>query len=180
MVALGLADHQRGQAQTIDFESAERLLQLLFPVWALRLEPRVRRSIAFTGEERAKLGVRNTKLDGELIYGRGCDDEAGLVRVHVGPVDQETYEALMPGGEQYDRLERIATRVFGGTVDVELEVHVHPDQAPTATLGASRGARLGVDARYATTAASGLSIRIGLVKGLVLAPRTFVLHSEGR
>lgn len=176
MFALGLADHQRGQAQTIDLGSAEQLLRRIFPAWQLRLEPQVRRSVAFTEDERAKLGVRNSKLDGGLIYGDACDDEAGLVRIHVGPVDQETYEALMPGGAHYIVLERIAPRVFGGAVDVEIEVHVHPEETPTSTLGAMRGARLGIDARYAIASAPGLSVRVPLVTDLTALPRTFVLQ----
>ncbi len=179
MVALGFADHQHGQAQTIDVESAERLLQRIFPQWSPRLESYVRRSIALTKEERAKLGVRNSKLDGGLIYGSACDDEAGLVRVHLGPVDAATYESLMPGGGEYVVLERIAARVFAGSVDVEIEVHVPPGEAPTTTLGGTRGGRLGVDTRYANEmTASDLSVRVPLVKDVTLAARTFVLQRQ--
>jgi type VI secretion system protein ImpH len=178
MVALGLADHQHGQAQTIDVESAERLLQRIFPQWRPRLEPHVRRSIALTKEERAKLGVRNSKLDGGLLYGNACDDESGLVRIHLGPVDAAAYEALMPGGAEYVALERLASRIFAASVDVEIEVHVPPEEAPTTTLGSARGVRLGVDTRYANGAARGLSVRVPLVKDVTLAARTFILQRQ--
>jgi type VI secretion system protein ImpH len=179
MTALGVADYQHGQPQTIDREAAERLLQRTFPDHRLWLETEIRRSIAFTEDERAKLGVRNSKLDGGLVYGARCDDSGGFVRVHVGPVDEPAYESLMPGGPSYIALERLASRIFGGSVDVELEVHVHEGAAPPTVLGGPRGTRLGIDARYEASKTEALSIRVPLVEGEVLPPRTFIAQDEG-
>jgi type VI secretion system protein ImpH len=179
MVALGLSDHQRGQPQTIDREVAEHLLVTLFPDWRVRLETSVNQFVTFTPAERARLGNQRSRLNGGLVYGDGCQDEAGLVRIHVGPVDANTYEALMPGGSAYVTLERIATRIFGATVDAELEVHLHRDHAPETHLGRPLGGRLGMDARYGNPRHSMLSVRVPLVAEAGKAHRVFVLPPEG-
>jgi type VI secretion system protein ImpH len=179
MMALGVADHQFGQAQTIDRDAAEQLLRRTFPWCPLRLETEVRRSVALTTEERAKLGVRNSKLDGGLVYGSRCDDEGGLVRIHLGPVDGPAYESMMPGGSGYATLERLAFRIFDGSVDVEIEVHVQPGAAPSTTLGEVRGSRLGIDSRFASPPSAALSVRVPLVADGLPAPRTFVVQHEG-
>jgi type VI secretion system protein ImpH len=179
MVALGVADHQHGQAQTIDREAAEQLLRRTFPWCELRLETEVPRSVALTTDERAKLGVRNSRLDGGLVYGARVDDQGGGVRIHLGPVDGPAYDALMPGGAGYAALERLASRIFAGSVDVEIEVHVPAAGAPPTTLGANRGCRLGVDARYAPSGSGAVSIRVPLVADAVAARRTFVVQHEG-
>jgi type VI secretion system protein ImpH len=178
MLALGFSDHQHGQPQTIDREVAERLLARLFPEWRVRLETQVSQFVTFTPAERARLGGRRSKLDGGLVYGDGCEDEAGLVRIHVGPVDRATYEALMPGGAAYATLERIAARVFGATVDAEIEVHIHRDHAPVTRLGRLEGGRLGIDTRYGTTRQQMLSVRVPLVAGATEVRRLFVLPPE--
>jgi type VI secretion system protein ImpH len=179
MTALGLADYQHGQPHTIDRDAAEQLLQRTFPAYGLRLETALRRSIALTTSERAKLGVRNSKLDGGLVYGARCDDEGGSVRIHVGPVGGAAYEALMPGGDAYVVIERLANRIFGGSLDVELEVHVEPEAAPTTTLGVSRASRLGVDTRYAPSHAGAVSVSVPLLSDSAAAQRTFIVHPEG-
>ena len=178
MVALGLADHQHGQPQSIDEEAAERLLRRFFPDLSLRLETRVSRFIPFTASERARLGSSRAKLNGGLVYGDGCQDDAGAVRIHVGPVDAVTYEDLMPGGAAYVSLEQTAARVFGGTVDVELEVHLHRDHAPALKLGRREGSRLGIDARYGDPRHEFLSVRVPLIRGGHDLPRVFLLSPE--
>jgi type VI secretion system protein ImpH len=177
MVALGLSDFQRGHAQTIDRESTERLLERLFPGWGIRAEVGIKRFVSFTPREWAKVGSSRAKL-GMMVYGDGRDDEAGLLRIHVGPVDASRYEALMPGGTDYVALERAAARIVGNTVDLELEVHLHRDDAPTTRLGQRLGARLGVDARYGNPRNETLSVRVPLGQNGVETPRTFVFSPE--
>jgi type VI secretion system protein ImpH len=165
MAAVGLSDYQRGQPQAIDLESAEGLLRRLYPTWDVRLKGSVPRCTPFTARERAKLGKARNRLGGSLVYGDGCVEAETLLRMRVGPVDGETYESLMPGGEAYAELERLTRRIFAGALDVELEVHVAAVDAPPSTLGRDRGARLGVDARFAGDPAAPVRARVRLLQG---------------
>lgn len=171
MAVLGLADHQRGQPQTMDLPSAEGLLRRLYPGWNVGLEM-VPRFIPFTPDERVRLGVARHRLGADLVYGDGADDGQGLVRVRVHPPDASTYESLMPGGHEYVRLERLTRQIFAATLDVELEVFVTGKQAPVCTLG-REGTRLGVDARYAAKRDASLRARVRLLQSPSAARRVF-------
>jgi type VI secretion system protein ImpH len=174
MAAVGLADHQRGQPQTIDIQSAQALMRRIFPDWNVRLEPNVRRFVSFTPAERARLGVARSALGVNLVYGDGCQDLEGLVRIHVGPVGGATYRSLMPEGDAYPGLERLAHWIFAGAVDVELEVEIQSQDAPAFALGETSGGRLGIDTRYTAEKRAELHVRVSLTGDPANRRRTFV------
>jgi type VI secretion system protein ImpH len=174
MAAVGLADYQRGQPQAIDVGSAEALLRRLYPSWDVRLEGGVPRFTPFTNRERVRLGQSRSRLGDTLVYGDGAVEAEALLRVRIGPVDGETYESLMPGGEDYAEMERLTRRIFAGALDVEIEVHVAAEDAPTCVLGRSRGSRLGIDARYSTDRAAPVRARVRLLQDASAARRVFV------
>jgi type VI secretion system protein ImpH len=174
MAAVGLADYQRGQPQTIDLPSAEGLLRRLYPDWNVRLEAGVRRFVAFTAAERTRLGGPRCRLGQNLVYGDGCTEAEGLVRLAVGPVDAATYEGLMPEGLHYVRLERLTRQIFAGTVDIELDVEVAEKDACTCVLGRRTGGRLGIDTRYSADHQAPLRARVRLLQEATTARRVFV------
>jgi type VI secretion system protein ImpH len=174
MAALGLADYQRGQPQSIDLRSAEGLLRRLYPDWNVRLVGEVARFLEFAPAERVRLGEAHSRLGEDLVYGDGCTEAEGLVRVLLGPVDAETCESLMPGGAQYLRLERLTRQLFAGTKDVEVEVEVAPDEAPRCVLGQPAGGRLGVDTLYSADRNAAVRMRAPLLQNPALADRTIL------
>jgi type VI secretion system protein ImpH len=174
MAAVGLADYQRGQPQAIDLPSAEGLLRRLYPSWNVRLTGGVPRFLRFTDRERTRVGRQRSRLGESLVYGDGTTEAETLLRVRIGPVDGDAYENLMPGGPDYADLERLSRRLFAGSLDVELEVHVAGEDAPTCVLGSSRGSRLGVDARYTDDKAAPVRVRVRLLQNASAARRVFV------
>jgi type VI secretion system protein ImpH len=174
MAAVGLADYQRGQPQAIDLESAEGLLRRLYPDWDIRLKGGVPRFEPFTARERARLGQSRSRLGDTLVYGDGSVEAQTLLRIRIGPVDGETYESLMPGGKAYGDIERLTRRIFAGALDVEIDVHVAAEDAPTCKLGGGHGARLGVDARYAADRNAPVRARVRLVQDPSAVRRVFV------
>jgi predicted component of type VI protein secretion system len=98
----------------------------------------------------------------------------GLIRLFVGPVDGATCERLMPGGREYDRLERVTRQLFASSVELEIEVELAPRQAPTCELGRSGGGRLGVDTRYTADPDAPVRIRAPLLPDASLARRTIL------
>ncbi|WP_394848627.1 type VI secretion system baseplate subunit TssG [Pendulispora brunnea] len=145
MLALGLADYQRGQPHDINLRAAEALLQHLLP-WPISLEANVHRLLPLGDNETAHLGGQCSRLGVDFVYGETRSDREGAVRLHIGPVDRATHESMMPGGDEYAKLERLTNRIFGAKVLVELEVHLGADDTPRWTLGG--GSALGIDTRY--------------------------------
>jgi len=174
MAAVGLSDYQRGQPQAIDLESAEGLLRRLYRDWDVRLKGGVARFEPFTESERVRLGQSRSRLGDTLVYGDGRVEAQTLLRIRIGPVDRETYENLMPGGKDYGDMERLTRRIFAGALDVVMDVHVAGADAPTCTLGSGRGARLGVDARYAADRKALVRARVRLVQDPSAIRRVFV------
>jgi type VI secretion system protein ImpH len=174
MAAVGLADYQRGQPQVMDLPSAEGLLRRLYPSWDVRLKGGVPRALPFGHRERSRLGHSRSRLGDTLVYGDGAEEAETLLRIRIGPVDGDTYESLMPGGQHYGGLERLAVRLFVGSLDVELEVHVAGEDAPTCVLGRARGSRLGIDARYASDKKAPVRVRVRLLQDASAARRVFV------
>jgi type VI secretion system protein ImpH len=174
MAALGLADYQRGQPQAIDVPSAEGLLRRLYPSWNVHLTGSVPRFVPFTERERTRVGRSRSRVGETLVYGDGTEEAETLLRIRIGPVDGETYESLMPGGQDYAELDRLSRRIFAGTLDVELEVHVAGKDAPSCVLGRSRGTRLGVDARCTDDKTAPAVVRVRLLQDASAARRVFV------
>jgi type VI secretion system protein ImpH len=174
MAAVGLSDYQRGQPQAIDLESAEGLLRRLYPAWDVRLKGGVPRFERFTERERVRLGESRSRLGDTLVYGDGSVEAQTLLRIRIGPVDGKTYESLMPGGKDYGDMERLTRSIFAGALDVEIDVHVAAQDAPTCKLGSGRGARLGVDARYAVDRKAPVRARVRLVQDPSAVRRVFV------
>ncbi|WP_394822253.1 type VI secretion system baseplate subunit TssG [Pendulispora albinea] len=175
MVALGLADHQRGQPQSIDATSAEQLLRRLYPVWNVRLRCNVPRIVALTRREQSRLGSERSRLGIDVFCGHDAEDTEGLVRVHVGPLDGATYASLMPGEELHAELTALTLQLF--SVEAELEAKVADGDAPPCRLGAPTGARLGLDtyctADGASESGAFVDVRVKLDPNAVT--RTFVL-----
>jgi len=174
MASVGLGDYQRGQPQTIDLPSAEALLRRLHPDWNVRVVGSLPRFVEFTPPERTRLGIARHSLGEDLVYGDGCVEAEGLVRVLIGPVDSATYESLMPGGADYARVERLTRQIFAGAVDLELEVHVAANDAVRCVLGRPAGGRLGIDTRYSADRDAPVRARVRLLQDASAARRVFV------
>jgi predicted component of type VI protein secretion system len=164
----------RERSRTPSISSAQSLLRRLCPEWNVRLEAGAQRFVPFTPPERTRLGVARSRLGRDALYGTGCVDAEGLVRLLVGPFDTSRYESLMPGGECYAWLERVTRQIFAGSLEVELEVEVAPQQAPLCALGRGAGGRLGVDARYSADREGPVRVRVRLLQDAATARRTFV------
>ncbi|MCL2724720.1 MAG: type VI secretion system baseplate subunit TssG [Polyangiaceae bacterium] len=175
MVALGVADYQYGQPQLSNATAVETLLRRLYPAWNLRVEACARRFVMFGPHELALLGEQHSQLGVDVVYGDGTYDGEGLVRLYAGPVDGDTYQSLMPGGRAYATLQRLARRLFGAMVDVELDVQLSPSDAPYMELGSSVEARLGVDSLYVTNLPDAVHVRVPLVQNIPSVRRTFLL-----
>lgn len=89
----------------------------------------------------------NTTLGRDVVIGRRVWDVQGNVRVVVGPLDQESFYALLPGGHARRPLSELARLYLGLELDAEIRLVLIPDEVPWAALehDEDRGPRLGLN-----------------------------------
>ncbi|WP_394831759.1 type VI secretion system baseplate subunit TssG [Pendulispora rubella] len=162
MAAHGLTDHLNAMPRWIDVPSATAILRRRFPDLHIRLETDTQRRVIFGQSERTLLGTQRSTLGRNFRCGRGCRTTEGFVRVCAGPVEQETYDALMPGGPVYARLAALAERLLPTVAHRELEVTTASTSAPTFVLG-RHGNRLGSTARISRAKSERIRVRVPLV-----------------
>jgi type VI secretion system protein ImpH len=124
----------------------EATLAMAFPGVPMTLLDFLARDVLLAEGARTQLGVYNSTLGRGARLGRHLPLQTGLLRVLVGPVDRETYEAFMPGGPEFPRLSQIVASLTGGMLDCEAEIEIRCGEEPRARLGASHGTRLGLTA----------------------------------
>jgi type VI secretion system protein ImpH len=146
--ALGLSDLLRCDPNYLDVAALENILQRFFPELRPRVSPADPCFVAKAPEDASLLGVQKCVLGETFAYGAGALDVESTLRLTVGPVGRETYDALMPGGARYRSLRAMLDEWLAGRVIVELEVVVRREEAPALRLGEPFGGRLGVDTRY--------------------------------
>ena len=85
--------------------------------------------------EAARLGV-NTSI-GARIY-----DRSTTFRIELGPMDQSTFQALLPGREKARQLQALLRLYVPDRLAYEVTLQLHPEAAQRARLG-EEGAQLG-------------------------------------
>jgi type VI secretion system protein ImpH len=124
----------------------EAALALAFPGVPMTLLDFLARDLLLARDSRTQLGVYNATLGRGARLGRHMPAQTGLLRVLVGPVDRETYEAFLPSGHEFPRLSQLVAALTGGMLDCEAEIEIRCGDEPRARLGAAHGSRLGATA----------------------------------
>jgi type VI secretion system protein ImpH len=74
---------------------------------SIRIEPCVTRWVYLSDENRSVLGQQGCRLGDDATIGERVRDSAGKFRVHIGPVNLETYRRYLPGGDLRESLQRL-------------------------------------------------------------------------
>lgn len=131
----------------------EQVVEGLFGVPA-RVRPFVGRWLRIPARELCRLPRRGQRGGVAVQLGRGATlgdrvwDVNSKVRLHLGPVDVETYQHLAPGGAGHHRLLSLVRLYLGQDLDFDLELELEPGSGPGARLAGARaeGSQLGRDA----------------------------------
>lgn len=73
-------------------------------------------------EDQARLGQANASLDGGVMLGERMYRCDARVRLRIGPLNEETYERFLPGGDGSQKLSAMLDLHCG--VDMTYEVHI--------------------------------------------------------
>lgn len=129
-IAGTLAAYARG-ASTL-----ETAVSLAFDAPA-QIEEWVHQHIAVPAAQLALLGGPGARL-GDAVAGERVPDVSGLVRLRIGPLDLDTFVALLPGGARRGELAALLRVVIADPVQVEVDLVLAAGESLGATLGATR------------------------------------------
>lgn len=113
----------------------EAALAIGFPNLRIRVVDFFPQRVKLQTDQRLRVGKRNHRLGSETRVGRSMSAQSDRLRLSAGPVDQTTYQTLLPEGAEHARLNRLVAQMTGGMVDVELELELAPGQEPSIGLG---------------------------------------------
>ncbi len=105
----------------------------------LELAPGERTRISAAGARRKNAGVA---LGGGAVLGQMVWDRQHKFRVHVGPLDHDVFESLLPDGEALPSVIALVEQYVGAELAWDLHLSLKPDQVKPCRLG--RQGRLGL------------------------------------
>ncbi|WP_395061871.1 type VI secretion system baseplate subunit TssG [Paraburkholderia silvatlantica] len=88
-------------------------------------------------------GGRNRRLGQDAVAGTRIWDEHQGIRVRLGPLRREQYEAFLPGAPAHEALQTLAAEWFGAELRVHLELQLGAGELPRARLSRQAPLRLG-------------------------------------
>jgi type VI secretion system protein ImpH len=104
-----------------------------------------RRRVRIPPDQRLCLGQAASRLGIDSVLGEEIEDRMGKIRLRVGPVDLATFQGLLPGSPDHDRLAMLTRLYLQDPLDYDAELVLARGQARTARLGESTLSRLGLD-----------------------------------
>ncbi|MFT0170758.1 type VI secretion system baseplate subunit TssG [Paraburkholderia mimosarum] len=117
-------------------------------------------------------GGRNRRLGKDAVAGTRIWDEHQGIRVRLGPLRREQYEAFLPGAPAHEALHALAAAWFGAELQVHLELQLAAGELPCARLSRHAPLRLGWTAW--SGAAQSVPARVTR-----LAPADMLRHTAG-
>ena len=82
-------------------------------------------------QSQTRIGLGGSSTLGEgVVLGDEVWDQQSTVRLRVGPLTLERYEAFLPGGKAHDALKSICRFYCGESIDVELQLVLQREEVP--------------------------------------------------
>lgn len=130
--------------------SLRRILQGLIPNTEVDITTFIGRRVMLADDQVAKLGKQNNQLGVDMTIGRSVLDRSARFRVGLGPLSQNMFQALLPGGEGYAPLRQVIEQFSRSTLESEVELTLAEGLSIDFQLGGKVGSTLGVTTILAT------------------------------
>jgi type VI secretion system protein ImpH len=108
------------------------------------------RRVPVPADQRLRLGVDGCSLGVDAVVGCEVLDRTGKFRLKLGPLDRHSFSAFLPGTPGRRRLDALVGFYVTAPLAWDLELMHVPCEAPSVTLGAAVGGRLGWDSWLAS------------------------------
>lgn len=90
-----------------------------------------------------QLGWANSTPGQDCILGSRIRDLTGKFRVHLGPLDWETFVTFLPDGHNHSVLKRLVSLVVSDRLNYDIALHLSPSDVPPFELSSKSLCRLG-------------------------------------
>lgn len=123
--------------QVLRHRSAEGLRFLLQKRLGYRVDVQqlVRREVAIPESQRSRMGRSNCVMGASLVVGKRITD-CNKIRVQVEAEDFEMFNRLLPGRDDFEKIESALGGYMRSPVDHDVEVKLAADKIPKFQLGA--------------------------------------------
>ena len=109
------------------------------------VDPNIPRMVDILDDQRLVLGSQCATLGVDAHLGSRIKDLMGKFRLVIGPLDEATFHACLPGRDAFPWLTELITLFLSEPMDCRLEVELKRDQARPARLGGNAWSALGLD-----------------------------------
>jgi type VI secretion system protein ImpH len=110
--------------------------------YPIQVEQLVRRWVAIPPDQRSRLGAANCGLGSTLVAGSRVED-CNKIRIQVDADDYKMFLRLLPGEEDWNRIETTVRRYLRDPIDYDVEVKLPRECIVPCSLG-NRESRLGL------------------------------------
>lgn len=121
------------------------LLQDAFGNVPIKVVPCVARKAKIPEDQRFFLGSSGGVLGSDSFVGEEIEDRMGKFRIQAGPLDQQQFQRLLPGGSGGDRLALLTGLYVTDPLEYDVELTLAEGQAQCVCLGRPVWSRLGWD-----------------------------------
>jgi len=105
----------------------------------------IERRAKIPSDQRIFLGRSGGLLGMDSYLGEEMVDRMGKFRLQVGPVNREAFQALLPGGEDCEKLSFLTKLYVTDALEYDVELTLAEGEAQGVYLGSSEWSRLGWD-----------------------------------
>lgn len=102
-----------------------------------------KRTVAIPLAQRNALGANNCRLDSDYLVGASTASRSSKFIVVISDLDQQQFRALLPSGQNFERLSRLVEFLLRDVEAYDLELRMRVDQAPPFSLEPEHGTHLG-------------------------------------
>lgn len=124
--------------------SLTRILEGLLPSTGIEITSFIGRRVMLADDQIAKIGTQSSTLGLDMTIGRSVLDRSARFRVGIGPLSQNMFQALLPGGAGYAPLRQVIEQFSRSTLETEVELRLDGASEISFQLGGKIGSSLAV------------------------------------
>ena len=111
----------------------------------VRVEQCLPQKLSVPQDQRIRLGRSGNELGQETVLGCEITESMGKIGIHIGPLDRDAFQRLLPGSDLHAALEEQVALFRAQALSHEVRLTLERGACSTCTLGSGVWSRLGLD-----------------------------------